>query len=270
MSQSAEVQAASTPRRHFKGSASRKIVIVVGGILLGGAVGFALEGVGLPAQVASTIGAVVTALCSAADELRDTRAEPRRSRVERLVQGDVFRHPALMAFYSLLAFFILVNLGLLPFLLGIGAFLYLTGLDQEYPLDVWEPYMYSAMYAPALLLVPVVALPIAKSAAHRVRRHAFLWIGGALTLGWIASEAALRLSDLDLPQPEEGGLSSSAAWLLDALGLAVTIIAVSVGCIWARKTQATFVVKKLFRQLSVPDQRDVIDLVKTLPAARLD
>jgi hypothetical protein len=62
-------------------------------ILLGGGVTFGLETADVPTQVASTLGGVITALIAAADDLRERRAEPHSQRVQRLIRGDVYRHP---------------------------------------------------------------------------------------------------------------------------------------------------------------------------------
>lgn len=254
--------------RRVKLGARRKITVVLGGVVFGGVVAFALETAGLPAQLASTVGGALTALCAAAEELRELRAEPRSTRVERLVRGDVYRHPLLMAFYTALALFLAVNLGLLPFVFGMGGFLFLTGLEQDYPLEVWEPYIYSSMYIPMIALLPFLVIPIAKSIAHRVRTRPMLWIGGAITVSWVVGGAIRELSDL--PRAEDGGFSSTWAWGLDIFGWVLAIGAAAVGCIWARRTQSTFVMRKLYRQLSTTDKHEIVELIKTLPMARSD
>jgi hypothetical protein len=165
----------------LKPGARRKLLVIVGGVLLGGAVGFGLEIAGSPGQLASTVGGAVTAVCAAADELRETRAEPRDQRIKRLVRGDVYRPGLLMAFYFALAVFVATNIILVPYYVGLGAFIGLTGLYTE-GYEIWEPYVNASLNFAGILLVPLIVTPIAKSAAHRIRQRPMLWVMGALTI----------------------------------------------------------------------------------------
>lgn len=103
-------QTAEASRRQ---GSRRKLAVVLGGALFGGAAGVSLEGAGIPAQPASTLGGAATALIAAADELREKQAEPRAQRLERL-RGDVYRHPLLVGFYVALAVFLAANLVAIP------------------------------------------------------------------------------------------------------------------------------------------------------------
>lgn len=194
------------------------------------------------------------------------RAEPRSERVERLVKGDVYRPPLLMAFYTSIAVFLVTNLVLLPMGFAIGSFLGLTGLNQDYPWEVWEPFVFEATVIPLFGLLPLYMIPIAKAAAHRIRHRALLWIGGSLIATWVVGGAIQELWELS---PHVEPVTASRQYLiLNAITLVLGIGGAAIGCAWARRTQSAFVMRKLFRQLSRSDQHDIIELVKTLPVPR--
>ncbi len=252
------------PRR-FKPEARRRIAVLLGGVFLGGAAAFSLEVVGAPPQVASTIGGALTTLVAALEELRDRRAEPRAERLERLVRGDVYRHPLLMVFYTVLALFLVSNLVAVPLARAVWAFFYIapaTDFDL-YETSLWDPYVAQALLLTSVPLTFFYTLPIAKAAAHRLRHHAFLWVTAALV-----ATTLLGLIIVEIWDAASVGLSRRDNLLYGAAGLLAGLPAVALGTRWARRTQSAFVMKKLFRQLSPTDKNDVIDLVRTLPRDR--
>ena len=254
--------------RRFKPEARRKLSVIVGSILLGGGVTFGLEVADVPTQVASTLGGVLTALIAAVDDLRERRAEPHAQRVERLIRGDVYRHPLLMVFYVALAVFVISNvvalLGMLTSVVTIG--LASGGEFETTDFRVWEP---SITLAVVLIDLPVsffYMLPIAIFAAHRIQRRPFLWISGSLVLVLLLSSLVVAA----WADANPAGFTKQGLLLLNAASLIPGLAATGVGTLWARRNQDAFVMRKLFAQLSRSDQSDLIDLVKTLPDARRD
>jgi hypothetical protein len=237
--------------------------VIVGSIVLGGGVTFGLERANVPPQVASTLGGVVTALIAALDELRERRAEPRAERIERLIRGDVYRHPLLMAFYVAVAIFLVSNLVGLPGMVTTYLTLVLV-YGEETNFTGWEPYVNQAVLFIDLPLSFFYMLPIAIFAAHRIQRRPFLWISGSLVAVLLLGSIVV----LAWAEATPAGFTKQGLLLLAAASLIPGLAAIGVGTLWARRTQDAFVMKKLFEQMSRSDQRDLIDLVKTLPLAR--
>jgi hypothetical protein len=59
----------SRGRPRFRKGARRKFAVICAGLGLGGTAAFALESVGTHAQIASTVGAIISGLFAAGDEL---------------------------------------------------------------------------------------------------------------------------------------------------------------------------------------------------------
>jgi hypothetical protein len=170
-----------------------------------------------------------------------------------------------MAFYVALAAFVISNMASLPG--GLTAFLaFAFKNEQVTDYTAWETSITQAMYLVDVPLSFFYMVPIAVFAAHRIERWPYLWIGSSLVvLVAVGTLAVAGWAGANSEQFEKGGL-----WLLSAAGLIVGLAASGVGTLWARRTQDSFVMRKLFAQLSRSDQRDLRDLVKTLPDTRRD
>jgi hypothetical protein len=171
----------------------------------------------------------------------------------------------LMAFYVALALSLISNVvglpGLLTAYLTIG---FASGGEFETTeFTAWEPSIMQAATVVDLPLSFFYMLPIAIFAAHRIERRPFLWISGSFVV--LVLLGTLVVATWATANP--AGFTSEGLFLLSAAGLVPALAAIGVGTLWARRTHDAFVMRKLFVQLSRSDQRDLIDLVKTLPDA---
>jgi hypothetical protein len=81
---------------------------------------------------------------------------------------------------------------------------------------------------------------------------------------WALSTAVLVVWD----GPGTAGFTQTGLIVVSVVSLVAALPAIAIGTIWARRTQDSFAMRKLFAQLDQSDQADLIELVKTLPHAR--
>jgi hypothetical protein len=265
--QTLESSATSTsgvPHRRFKPGTRRKLAVILGGTFAGGLVTLVGKAVGIPDDGASTLGGALTAVVVGADELRERRSESPDERLRRLVNGDVYRSPWLIGFYVVLAGFLASNVLALFGVIVSYVTLDLGGFTETQLEERWTPHMTQAAIFVDIPLTFVYTLPIAVMAAHRLRRHAFLYISAAiLATATLATAPVLVTNSIDT-----AGLTKTEVVIVSALGLAAALPAIAIGTYWARRTQDVFAMRKLFAQLDRSDQHDLIELIKTLPRAR--
>jgi hypothetical protein len=239
-------------------------MVILGGTLAGGVVTLVGKAVGIPDDPASTLGGALTAVVVAADELRERRSESPDERLRRLVSGDVYRSPWLIGFYVVLAGFLASNVLALFGVMVSSMTLFLGGFSDTQLQDRWAPHMTQAAIIVDIPLTFVYTLPIAAMAAHRLRRHAFLYISAAVVATTTLATATVLVTD----GIDTAGLTRTEVVIVSALGVVAALPAIAIGTFWARRTQDVFAMRKLFAQLDRSDQHDLIELVKTLPRAR--
>jgi hypothetical protein len=233
----------------------RKLLVLGIGLTLAGLVGWFLDTRGVNAQIVATAVSGIPLMGGALDELLERRGKPKQQRVAELVQGEIYRNPLIVSIYLLLIFQLLQRV--LGIIVGgaiggaLGALRFPTNLIQ------------TVAAAASPLVVVIISLPVsvilAKYAAHRIRSRPFLWISGAFIVSQVLSEAVAYLYVRSVLGQASFSLPSAVIVCLLLVGAA------GIGTWWARRTHQTYLMSCLFDQLSQTDQRELIDLVQTLP-----
>jgi hypothetical protein len=248
----------SRARPRLRKGARRKLAIICAGLGLGGLAAFALESVGTHAQIASTVGAIISGLFAAGDELWERRIEPPYARMERLLRGDVYRNPVLVVFYMGLALFVAANLLAIPSSIAAVATVDLVVPESTQALyveGIYDDEITQAVMIGSVPLSFVYTIPISRLAAYRIRSYSLVWLIAGVILLHAAGLAASPL--IDVPDPD-------VVWTLTVVDLLLTLPAVVLGWTWARRTRNAFLMSKLYKQLSRTEQVDLIDLVRSL------
>ena len=221
------------------------IIAVLGWTLIG-------HGVNLPEQLIDAVYALMLATYTFLYEALRDRTRSTSERVRAFVTGDVYINPWIATLFVIgaLEFVERVSGGLLGAAISMG----LGQVDQGKAADA--VIMRTSPFFVELILVLMI-IPIAKYAAHRIRKFPFLWITGAIAVSELITLAVPSIL-FQLQVTPTTILYQTVAGLLQLPGAAL-------GCLWAKKTQMAYGMSRLFSQLPRSDQEAIIDLMQMPP-----
>jgi hypothetical protein len=217
-------------------------------------VGLGLNSIGMPeALTTAVVGGVFGIYPTLATSLTD-RKKTNQERIAELVKGYVYTHPVLVTFYIFCYLqFVERTLGFV-FGAAIATAIAASGqATQETANQI--VYMVSPIFVDLVLTIAII--PIAIYSTHRVKRFPFLWIASAVLIDQIVGLTVAALI-LQVPLTME-------AVVAQAVIAALLIPGALIGIFWARRTHLNFIMARLFKRLTRPDQHSLIELVDTLP-----
>jgi hypothetical protein len=233
---------------------NKTLVTLVIFVALAVAVGWVLSHIEMPdAMKATVVGGIFGIYPTLATSLTD-RKKSNQERIAELVKGNVYIHPILATFYIFCYLqFVERTLGAV-FGAAIGTALTSFGqASQEIATQI--VYIVSPVFVDLVLIIAII--PIAIYSTHRVKRFPFLWIAIAILIDQVVNLAVAAL------------ILQTTVTIEDVIAQAVVAVLLIpgavIGIFWARRTQLSHIMARLFRRLPQSDQRSLIDLVETLP-----
>lgn len=220
-------------------------------LLLATLVGLILFFLGTPATIITPISAGLFGTYPAVTTNLKERNKTRQERITAWVARNIYLNPLLVSFFVICYLqFIERTVGLFVGA-AIGVALGISGLLDPSKLSS----VVLAVSPPLTLFIAMFMIaPIAKYASHRIKRFPFLWIIASLLLNQVVDFVVA------------GFVLQMQIELLNQIIVFVLLLpGAVVGRYWARRTQTTYVMDNLFRQLSNSDQNALIDLAQTLP-----
>lgn len=195
---------------------------------------------------------VAGAIYKTFDEKMNEWSKSRQEQIDAAVKGKFDHHPLFVLFT------VVIYLQLIERTIGAligGAIGFALALLGQSALIVPVVLIVSPLFV--LFLSAFLIILIVKDATHQIEKYPLLWIIGALVIDQIIDIASARLI---LGIAFGAALGSQIAVLI--LLLPGTII----GWNWGKRTQRVFVLQRLFKHLTPSEQKDLIDLVQTLPS----
>ena len=224
------------------------IIAVLGWTLIG-------HGANLPAQLIDAVYALTLLTYTFLYEVLRDRTRSKSERVRAFVSGDVYINPwiAILFVIGALQFVERVSGGILGAAIGMGLGFVHQGSAIDAVIMQTSPLFVE-------LILAFMIIPIAKYAAHRIRKFPFLWIAGAIAVTEIITLAVPYI------------LMHYAVTPITILDQAVfglfLLPGAAIGCLWARKTQVAYGMSRLFSHLPRSDQEAIIDLMQLPPQPR--
>jgi hypothetical protein len=235
----------------------RKILILGAGLVIAGIAGWFLDALGANAQVIGVAVSGIPLMFSAVDEYIEDRGKTKQERVKELLYDDTYRNPVVVATYLVLGYQLLQRV--IGMFVGavVGTTLSASGATNS---------MTSVVFSVAPPFILFVSLPIsvllAKYAAHHIQSRAVLWISA----GFIVSQLISQVVPILVYGRTFLSTLSIVGMVVDTVGICLLLVAsAALGSWWARRTHRAYIMRRLFKRLSPSEQRDLIDLVQTLP-----
>lgn len=242
-----------------------KLLISIFGVALLIFIGPVLPSLGMPADaVKAVLGGIITVLLTVLEVIEE-RKKTDRQKIDEFLAGGDFANPWYIAFFFLSVMFVLPRLFTFP---AYWTVVYKFGWEY-FPKGAFaSPAMQSGLAlvqgtASAWLLIfvsaPILAL-VAKRMAHRIKRNSALYLSGSVLLNQIISMLLL----VGYLYTQSGNLMQITPEMLkEQLILACFLmIPVWIGCVWAKHTQAGFVMGEFFRKLKPDHQQTVLSIIK--------
>lgn len=251
-------QAVARPR--WPSQAVRKLAIILLGASLGGIVGWFLESRGAHPQVTAAVATAITGAVAWLQERLEQRSQTTEERVERLIRGDVFENPFVVAIYIVLALQVFQRV--VGALVGasIGIALATRNVQEEEIGDIVAVASPLVVFVLSLFATAYVSY----LAAQRIRTLAGVWIASGLLVNTLLNLGGVILvyGYID----KDWSLSGLAA---EGFVQLVLLVAASlVGYWFANRSRERFILNRLVKELRPSDRQDLIDLITTLPTAR--
>jgi len=240
----------------------RKIVILTVGLIVAAFAAWFLDTIGTNDQVVGVVVPGIPVFFGLVNEYVEDRGKTKREYVRELLRDDAYRNPVVVVLYLILAYQLLQRAIGVVIGAAIGNALgKVVAANPDLRINPVDPEFYNISAVISLLLSLPASVLLAKYAAHHIRDRAVLWIAGGLIVSQLISEV---VPFLVYGSTYFAGMSivSMAAIVIVCLLLVGSAV---LGSWWAKRTHRAYILRRLFKRLSPSDQRDLIDLVQTLP-----